>query len=405
MSEAVLDPSEAEELEPSTEGIESAIEAIEQAAAGGGGGDEEKPEGCPECKSGAPGWMATFADMATLLMAFFVLLLSFSDTELPKFEQINGSLQNAFGVKKIIPKIQIPSARSLVVENFTPAEAERTLIENPRQRAVDPEKENLIRKTRDNPEAFQEELETVKAALAEQIERGEVEVSAQGQKIIVSMTSAQGGGAEFGAGSAQNGIASQTIIDVAAIVADVQATVSSEVGIAISATNNSDAGTGGGEATEIANADGDSSDRLEEIRADLNSEIAQGLLEVERDGDMIVIRIASQGSFESGSARLQAGFVSTLSQIGNTINNELGTVRVEGHTDNVPIGFSEIFNSNWDLSAARAASVAAYLGDSAGLDDSALEVVGFADTVPIEDNTTASGRARNRRIEIKIPNT
>jgi chemotaxis protein MotB len=135
MSEAVLDPSEAEELEPSTEGIESAIEAIEQAAAGGGGGDEEKPEGCPECKSGAPGWMATFADMATLLMAFFVLLLSFSDTELPKFEQINGSLQNAFGVKKIIPKIQIPSARSLVVENFTPAEAERTLIENPRQRA------------------------------------------------------------------------------------------------------------------------------------------------------------------------------------------------------------------------------------------------------------------------------
>ena len=344
MSEAVLDPSEAEELEPSTEGIESAIEAIEQAAAGGGGGDEEKPEGCPECKSGAPGWMATFADMATLLMAFFVLLLSFSDTELPKFEQINGSLQNAFGVKKIIPKIQIPSARSLVVENFTPAEAERTLIENPRQRAVDPEKENLIRKTRDNPEAFKEELETVKAALAEQIERGEVEVSAQGQKIVVSMTSAQGGGAEFGAGSAQNGIASQTIIDVAAIVADVQATVSSEVGIAISATNNSDAGTGGGEATEIANADGDSSDRLEEIRADLNSEIAQGLLEVERDGDMIVIRIASQGSFESGSARLQAGFVSTLFADWQYDKcNELGTVRVEGHTDNVPIGFSEIF--------------------------------------------------------------
>ena len=59
-----------------------------------------------------------------------------------------------------------------MVETFTPADAERTLIDNPRQRAVDPEKENLIRKTRDNPEQFQEELETVKAALAEQIERG-----------------------------------------------------------------------------------------------------------------------------------------------------------------------------------------------------------------------------------------
>src|SRR5210317_1520628 len=248
--------------------------------------DEEQAEpDCPKCPpKGAPGWMATFADMATLLMAFFVLLLSFSDTELPKFEQINGSLQNAFGVKKIIPKIQIPSARSLVVETFTPADAERTLIDNPRQRAVDPEKENLIRKTRDNPEQFQEELETVKAALAEQIERGEVEVSAEGQKIVVSVTSAQGGGAEFGAGESRDGIASQTIVDVAAIVADVQTQVSSEVGIAISSSDIADAGAGGADSTEITNADGDTSNRLEEIRADLNSEIARGLLEVEREG-------------------------------------------------------------------------------------------------------------------------
>ena len=402
MADEELEAGEGEELD--TAGLESAIAAVENAAAGGGG-DDEKPEGCPECKSGAPGWMATFADMATLLMAFFVLLLSFSDTELPKFEQINGSIQNAFGVKKIIPKIQIPSARSIVVETFTPADAERTLIDNPRQRALDPDKENLIRKTRENPEQFEEEMETVKAALAEQIERGEVEVSAQGQKIVVSVTAAQGGGGAFGAGESRDGIATQTVIDVASIVADVQAQVTSEVGIAISASSVAKAGTGGGDSNEIANADGNTTNRLEEIRADLNSEISRGLLEVEREGDMIVIRIASQGSFESGSARLQAGFMTTLAQIGNTINDDSGTVRVEGHTDNVPIGFSETFMSNWDLSAARAASVAAYLSDDTGLRASQLEVVGYADTVPIEDNTTAGGRSRNRRIEIKIPNS
>ena len=59
----------------------------------------EKEEECEPCKGGAPGWMATFADMATLLMAFFVLILSFADTELPKFDQINGSLKMAFGIK------------------------------------------------------------------------------------------------------------------------------------------------------------------------------------------------------------------------------------------------------------------------------------------------------------------
>ena len=75
-----------------------------------GAGDDEEPEGpdCPQCKSGAPAWMATFADMATLLMAFFVLLLSFSDTELPKFEQLTGSIEAAFGVRKIVPTIQFP---------------------------------------------------------------------------------------------------------------------------------------------------------------------------------------------------------------------------------------------------------------------------------------------------------
>ena len=63
--------------------------------------EEQDEEECPKCPpAGAPAWMATFADMATLLMAFFVLILSFAEFNVPKFKQISGSLKEAFGVQK-----------------------------------------------------------------------------------------------------------------------------------------------------------------------------------------------------------------------------------------------------------------------------------------------------------------
>ena len=144
--------------------LEAAADGAAAASEGGGGvgSTAASAEECPECKTGSPAWMATFADMATLLMAFFVLILSFSDTEIPRFEYINGSIQFAFGVKKLIPKIEIPKARSLITENFTPNEAAPTVIENPRQRELDRDAEELIRRTETSPERFIEELARLK---------------------------------------------------------------------------------------------------------------------------------------------------------------------------------------------------------------------------------------------------
>ena len=150
-------------------------------------------------------------------------------------------------------------------------------------------------------------------------------------------------------------------------------------------------------------ADQIESNRLESLRADLQTEISNGLLEVEKEGDDIVVRIASQGSFNSGSAEFAGSFTGTLDQVGQAIGSDVGGVRIEGHTDNIPVAFSETFNSNWDLSAARAASVASYLTDRSGLASERVEVIGFADTVPLASNDSADGRSRNRRIEIRIP--
>ena len=81
-------------------------------------GPEEGAEDCPACNKGAPAWMATFADMATLLMAFFVLILSFAQVNVPKYKEVAGSMKSAFGVQTVIPSIEPPTAESIILQQY-----------------------------------------------------------------------------------------------------------------------------------------------------------------------------------------------------------------------------------------------------------------------------------------------
>ena len=86
--------------------------------------DEPAEEECPKCPPvGAPAWMATFADMATLLMAFFVLILSFAEFNSPKFKQVAGSLKNSFGVQQLIPVMEQPRGTTVLSLDFSPSPA------------------------------------------------------------------------------------------------------------------------------------------------------------------------------------------------------------------------------------------------------------------------------------------
>ena len=399
------DENEATEQEVDSSALEAAVDQAVEADGGGVGSSEGGGESCPECKKGSPPWMATFADMATLLMAFFVLILSFSDTEVPRFEYINGSIQFAFGVKKLVPKIEIPKARSVIVETFTPNEAAPTVLDDPRQRELDRDAENLVRRTKTEPERFIEDLEKTKIALSDQISSGLVTVSTDGSQIVVKVNNADAAGADFGSGESSEGTASQVLVETAAIVAEVQSTTTREIGIYLSDVDGPEEVESSEELIFASQFNEERlNNRFENIKADLNSEINNGLLEVEREGDEVVIRIASQGSFNSGSAVVAQSFTTTLDRVGETISQESGDVRIEGHTDNIPVAFSDTFNSNWDLSAARAASVAAYLTSSSELLEERIEVLGFADTLPLASNDSADGRSRNRRIEIRIAN-
>ena len=390
------------------------LDQVPEAADGAQESGAPPPEECPPCKGGAPAWMATFADMATLLMAFFVLLLSFAEVNVPKFKQVAGSIASAFGVARIVPKISIPAATSLVTQEYTPSLAEATVIDQKRQRSEDITEKFVVKKTATEDADFktQQEFRSVTEALAEQIEQGQVQVSIEDNKVVVELRadSASGGQDKDNEAPGGGGPISQSTIEVASKVIELQSTISTEIEVrkqqlasgeqSGGLESDSDSSQSSGGSADQRRQDID--DKYQQIRLSLAADINNGLAEVERDGDKIIVRLASQGSFVSGSSNLQPGFTGLLTRVGNSLSVTSGKVRVEGHTDNIPVAFSERFNSNWDLSAARSASVADFFADNSELDQSAITVAGFADTRPIESNNTAAGRARNRRIEVIV---
>jgi chemotaxis protein MotB len=381
--------------------------------------------------------MATFADMATLLMAFFVLLLSFAEMNVPKFKQINGSLKNSFGVQRLIPVVESPKATSLIAKHFSPAVAEPTPLNTIRQQTTDDRKENVDPKTDVSPAAA-EALEKAKQQLAQEINRGEVQVKVENDKVVVEMVapltggasgpdgqqkggagasgsqqagSASAGAAQAGAskdgsaagaaassGAKQAGTVAQGEIEFFAKVADLQASSQAPVEVRDNRTGGASGQGNTGNAGGPANAEAE----LQRIREALAKEIESGKAEVERDGARVIIRLAEQGSFRSGSADLQPTFIQLLDQVGKTIAQSNGRIYIEGHTDNVPVVFNERFKSNWDLSGARAGAVADRISGVSGIAPGRMSVSGYADTRPLENNNTATGRSRNRRIEIIV---
>ncbi|SMY33362.1 putative lipoprotein YiaD precursor [Photobacterium malacitanum] len=97
----------------------------------------------PPHKKGSPPWMATFADLATLLMCFFVLLLSFSEMDVLKFKQIAGSMKYAFGVQNVLDVNDIPKGTSVIAQEFRPGRPEPTPIEVIMQQTIDITKRSL----------------------------------------------------------------------------------------------------------------------------------------------------------------------------------------------------------------------------------------------------------------------
>jgi chemotaxis protein MotB len=254
--------------------------------------------------------MPTFADVMTLLMCFFVLLLSFSELDVRRYKQIASSMSRAFGVQPVLATEPMPMGTSIAARDFAPPAMPPTPISE---------------------------------AWAPQAPSPELQKSEEQRKLELTTRMKKSIEASF----------------------------------------------------RSTQADAD------QLAAKLSGAIGRGEVEVETRGRTIVLRIREKGSFDSGSAELKATYQHLLHDVRDTLARQPGVITVRGHTDDVPIATAR-FRSNWDLSSARAVSVAHELLAEGVVDRRRVSIAGYADTRPLVPNDNPEHRARNRRVEIVI---
>jgi chemotaxis protein MotB len=391
--------------------------------------EEEEQEECPKCPPvGAPAWMATFADMATLLMAFFVLILSFAEFNVPKFKQISGSLKNAFGVQKVIPVVEQPKGTTVIEMNFSPSPSPSVTEEMTQQTTQQEQREVEIKsKEKDADDGndldnggteagsgsgdSSENLTATQLAnaLQDAIKKGQVELQSDGEQVVVNFPENE-----------------NTEKDLPSLLQETLAALDE----ASAATGESEGVLFGGleqqlkdlfskiseqdsqikELSNIASGAGDDGDEDKKAKASiatdllevaLRQEIADGLVEVERRDGKVFVTVGSGGAFPSGTADLTSQAQEIIQRISFNALTSSSKLTVTGHTDNVPIS-GGLYRDNWDLAAARAASVVQAVQNTGMVAASNLQAVSKGENDPVASNDTAAGRELNRRIEIEI---
>lgn len=146
-------------------------------------------------------------------------------------------------------------------------------------------------------------------------------------------------------------------------------------------------------------------DDLENLRRDLeqrlSNQVAQHTVSIQMGRDGLVISLREAGFFDSGSAIPRPETLPALRQIAASLARTPYDLRVEGHTDNVPI-HTENFDSNWELSSARATRIARLFLDLHAIPADRLSAAGYAEFHPIASNATPEGRATNRRVDVVV---
>lgn len=144
-----------------------------------------------------------------------------------------------------------------------------------------------------------------------------------------------------------------------------------------------------------------SSNNYQKIQSALKKLESDKRLALVVDEQRITIRLTESSLFEGGTDKLLPEALPVLDEIAIVLKELPNSLRVEGHTDNIPVRTAQ-FPSNWDLSSARAIRILKYFFEQHGFDPSKLSAAGYGEFRPVETNDTPSGRSKNRRVDIMV---
>ena len=136
---------------------------------------------------GIPAWVVTFADLMTLLMCFFVLLLAFSEMDAAKFKELSGSMKDAFGVQTEIEARTIPKGTSIIAQEFSPGRPDPSATNAIRQFTIDSSKNSLdaLSEEMKELEKARKHARRIREALSDEIEKGSLAIEVEGSKVII----------------------------------------------------------------------------------------------------------------------------------------------------------------------------------------------------------------------------
>ena len=291
-----------------------------------------------EVKPGLPEWQATFSDMMTLLMCFFVMLFSMSTIDAAKFEEAAQSFQQTISV---FQKGAKAIGDGILVSNGVSQLNQLDEFFNTTGKTATSDSDEIeFKENAQGAQAMAEKLgltEKEMKSLLDELNMTEQEFD----KLMTNMEEEKMKQSE-----------------------------------------------------ELA----------EKIEESLAESMIQDKIDVEFNANCVILSLSGAFLFDSGQASLKNEAIPVLDKIGVILAKYAGnTVEIEGHTDSVPLNGGR-YENNDVLSSYRALAVFNYLKENAAIDPGVMKHTGRGEYIPVADNSTPEGRAKNRRVEIKIYN-